>query len=65
MNPTTEAPIDREIRALVEGTSQNAFAVLGPHEDSSGWVVRALYPAAKSVEVRLSRTGELRPMTMR
>jgi len=65
MNPTTEAPLDREIRAIVEGTSQNAFAVLGPHEDSSGWVVRALYPAAKSVEVRVSRTGELRPMTMR
>jgi 1,4-alpha-glucan branching enzyme len=65
MNPTTEAPLDREIRAIVEGTSQNAFAVLGPHQDSSGWVVRALYPAAKSVEVRVSRTGELRPMTMR
>ncbi|HEX7669210.1 MAG TPA: alpha-amylase family glycosyl hydrolase, partial [Polyangiaceae bacterium] len=41
--------------------------MLGPHReaDSRGIIVRAFYPAAQSIELRLVATGELRPMTKR
>jgi 1,4-alpha-glucan branching enzyme len=67
MNPTTEPAFDAALLALVGGTSPDPFAVLGPHAGQSGsaWVVRAFYPAAKSIEVRVARSGELRPMTLR
>ena len=65
MNRTSEAPLDREIRALVEGTSPDPFAILGPHANPAGCVVRAFHPAAQSIEIRLVRTGERRRMTRR
>ncbi len=67
MSPTTEPSLDGALTALIDGVSQNPFAVLGPHQDASdgSWIVRTLHPAARSVEVRVAATGELRPMTLR
>ena len=63
----TEPSVDPALAALINGVSRDPFAVLGPHADASdgSWVVRALHPAARSIEVRVARTGELRPMTLR
>jgi 1,4-alpha-glucan branching enzyme len=63
----TEAPLDSTLRAVVEGISRDPFAFLGPHAEASGsgWVVRALQPAARSIEVRAARTGEILPMALR
>src|SRR3954451_19366004 len=62
-----EPSVDPALTALVNGTSRDPFALLGPHADASasGWVVRALQPAARSIEIRAVRTGELLPMVMR
>ncbi len=42
------------------------FATLGPHESGAGrTVIRAYHPSARAVDVRLVRTGEVRPMAAR
>jgi 1,4-alpha-glucan branching enzyme len=41
------------------------FAVLGPHAEGLGTIVRAFHPAARSIDLRLMATGELRSMTKR
>ena len=50
--------------ALASGSNRDPFAVLGPHEvaGTSAIAVRAFYPAARAIELRLG-TGEFRPMT--
>src|ERR1700730_17773308 len=50
---------------LEGGTNRDPFAVLGPHREDGGRaiLVRAFYPAAQSLELRLVATGELQPMT--
>src|SRR3954469_16477780 len=65
--PGVEPSADSAMTALVNGTSRDPFALLGPHADASasGWVVRALQPAARSIDIRAVRTGELLPMVMR
>src|SRR5712671_4923578 len=67
MPPTKEPSLDAALTALVNGVSRDPFAVLGPHPDGrgSGCIVRAFQPAAQNIEIRLVRTGELRPMTRR
>jgi 1,4-alpha-glucan branching enzyme len=67
MRPTKEPSLDAALTALVNGVSRDPFAVLGPHPDGrgSGCVVRAFQPAAHAIDIRLVRTGELRPMTRR
>jgi|KBSMisStandDraft_5_1062788.scaffolds.fasta_scaffold62199_2 1,4-alpha-glucan branching enzyme len=62
-----EPSVDPALTALVNGVSRDAFALLGPHAEKSGsgWVVRALQPAARSIEIRAARTGELLPMVLR
>src|SRR5262245_41638128 len=44
-------PDRREIEALAHALHGDAFRVLGPHDTSSGWVVRAFLPGAVAVEV--------------
>jgi 1,4-alpha-glucan branching enzyme len=39
------------------------FALLGPHADAGGVVIRAMQPGAQAVSVRLMADGELVPMT--
>src|SRR6476659_10235730 len=65
--PKVEPSADLALTALVNGTSRDPFALLGPHAEASGsgWVVRALQPAARSIEIRAARTGELLPMVLR
>jgi 1,4-alpha-glucan branching enzyme len=55
------------VTALIGGVSRDPFGVLGPHPDAagSGFVVRAFHTAAQSIQIRLVRTGELRPMARR
>src|SRR3954468_2470613 len=64
---TYDTALEGALTALVSGVNRDPFAVLGPHQDDSGHgvVVRAFYPAARSVELRLVTTGELRPRTKR
>ena len=65
--PPAKDPVAASLTALVGGVNRDPFAVLGPHpvERGRGTVVRAFHPAAKSIELRLMSTGELRPMTRR
>jgi 1,4-alpha-glucan branching enzyme len=51
--PMSEAAID----ALVLGRHGDPFALLGPHREGEGWVIRALLPRARAVTV-LARSGE-------
>src|SRR5262249_22673685 len=58
--------LDVALDALASGTSRDPFSLLGPHADQRGGVmIRAVQPAAKSIEVRLIGTGELISMTRR
>ena len=41
------------------------FASLGPHVEDGRTVVRAFHPAVRSMEIRETATGALRPMTKR
>jgi 1,4-alpha-glucan branching enzyme len=52
-------PDRREIEALAHALHGDAFRVLGPHDTSSGRVVRAFLPGAVAVEV-LRRTDRAR-----
>ena len=51
--PMSEAAID----ALVLGRHGDPFALLGPHREGEGWVIRALLPRARAVTA-LARSGE-------
>ena len=55
------------LTAVGSGRHEDPFAVLGPHRDEAtgGIVVRTRQPAARSVVVRLTTTGELHPMRRR
>ncbi len=50
------------LAAIAEGRHRDPFAVLGPHRTPGGFVVRALQPAARSVDLRVMETGALLPM---
>jgi hypothetical protein len=62
-----EAPVADSLAQLANGLNRDPFAVLGPHPDERGrgTLVRAFQPAARSVDIRIVETGELRPMTRR
>jgi 1,4-alpha-glucan branching enzyme len=59
-----DASVAEPLVALANGTNRDPFAVLGPHPEDSGRRVRVrvFHPAARSVELRLTATGELLPM---
>jgi 1,4-alpha-glucan branching enzyme len=58
--------LDDALAAVAAGQHRDPFAVLGPHVDETGaTVIRALHPAAQSVELRLVATGALQPMIRR
>ncbi|MES1256702.1 MAG: 1,4-alpha-glucan branching enzyme, partial [Acidobacteriota bacterium] len=67
MKPVVEDSLPVALAALASGSNRDPFAVLGPHRTDDGReaIVRAFYPAARSVELRLPETGELRAMTKR
>jgi 1,4-alpha-glucan branching enzyme len=49
----------RALDALLAGSLNDPFAVLGPHHTSKGRVVRTFLPGALSVEARSARDGAL------
>src|SRR5580704_2179666 len=51
--PRREAAIE----ALVQGRNGDPFALLGPHHEGEGWVIRALLPRARALTA-LARSGE-------
>src|SRR5256885_12610588 len=51
-------PLETAIAALVGGYHRDPFSLLGPHAEDGTPVVRALYPAAERVDVRLVATGQ-------
>nr|WP_223272164.1 1,4-alpha-glucan branching protein GlgB [Pandoraea pnomenusa] len=53
-----------DIQALVDGYQPDPFAVLGPHRDSGGWVVRAFLPGAMSVAVEPLSSDDARTIPM-
>ncbi len=63
MSISTEAPVSDALAALANGQNRDPFAVLGPHHEQGGTLVRAFHPAARSIDLRLIATGELLPMT--
>jgi 1,4-alpha-glucan branching enzyme len=66
MNSSTQDSVPDQLATLVAGRNRDPFAVLGPHPDDAGHlVVRAFYPAARAIDLRIVATGELRPMTKR
>ena len=67
MKPIIEDFLSEALAALTNGRNRDPFSVLGPRpdEEGRGTVVRAFHPAARSIELRLVDTGELRPMTRR
>jgi 1,4-alpha-glucan branching enzyme len=50
--------LEAAIAALIGGYNRDAFAILGPHRDDGGVVIRAFQPAAKQIQVRLVASGE-------
>jgi 1,4-alpha-glucan branching enzyme len=58
-------PLDTAIAALAGGVHRDPFSLLGPHAEDGTPVVRAFYPAAQRVELRLGATGALLPMERR
>jgi 1,4-alpha-glucan branching enzyme len=58
--------LDAATAALIGGSNRDPFSLLGPHVDETGApIIRALQPAARSIEVRLVATGALVAMTKR
>ena len=51
--PMSEAAVE----ALVQGRHGDPFALLGPHREGEGWVIRALLPGARAVTA-LAPSGE-------
>src|SRR5262245_60774681 len=58
-------PIDTAIAALIGGANRDPFSLLGPHVEGGTAVVRAFYPAAERVALRLVASGAIRPMDRR
>jgi len=58
----TSRPIDAALAALAGARHRDPFSVLGPHAEDGAVVVRALNPAARSIELRLVESGEVHPM---
>src|SRR3954468_20289023 len=58
-------PLETAIAALVGGHHRDPFSLLGPHAEDGVPVVRAFYPAAERVELRLVSSGAIRPMEER
>ncbi len=52
------------IEALVTGRNRDPFAILGPHPDAGGTVIRAFQPSARAVDVRVPAHGA-QPMRRR
>ncbi|HEY7172023.1 MAG TPA: 1,4-alpha-glucan branching protein GlgB, partial [Vicinamibacterales bacterium] len=52
-------PIAAAFAALATARHRDPFSVLGPHLEGGAVVVRALNPAARSIELRLVDSGEL------
>jgi len=50
-------PIAAAFAALAGARHRDPFSVLGPHLEAGGVVVRALNPAARSIELRLVASG--------
>ena len=50
------------IESLVDARNADPFALLGPHRDGNATVIRAFHPSARSIEVRIVSTGDVRPM---
>ncbi|HMF96730.1 MAG TPA: 1,4-alpha-glucan branching protein GlgB [Vicinamibacterales bacterium] len=57
--------IDTAIAALIAGSHRDPFSLLGPHAEGTASVVRAFYPAAERVDLRLIASGAVRPMERR
>src|SRR5262245_7564749 len=57
--------LDAAVAALIGGYNPDPFALLGPHRDDDGVVVRAFQPAARQIEVRLRPGGETIAMEKR
>src|SRR3982751_2103437 len=58
-------PLETAIAALVGGYHRDPFSLLGPHAEDGAPVVRAFYPAAERVDVRLGSSGGIRPVCMK
>jgi 1,4-alpha-glucan branching enzyme len=54
--------VEQAIAAVAAGQNRDPFAVLGPHRDEGALVIRALQPAARSIDVRLVASGAVFPM---
>src|SRR6185295_4883576 len=67
MSKSSDVLAGDALTALANGLNRDPFAVLGPHPDERGRgvLVRAFQPAARSVDIRIVETGELRPMVRR
>src|SRR4051794_33676142 len=65
MAVTHKPSIDEALTSLVRGTQCDPFAILGPHPDEGGTIVRAFRPAARSIDVRLVASNTLVPMERR
>jgi len=65
MAVTHKTSIDEALTALVRGTQCDPFALLGPHADEGGTIVRAFRPAARSIDLHLVTTDTLLPMVRR
>jgi 1,4-alpha-glucan branching enzyme len=58
-------PLETAIAALVGGYHRDPFSLLGPHAEDGVPVVRAFYPAAERVDLRLVPSGAIRVMEKR
>src|SRR5262245_2561680 len=68
MGPVTPGrDVDAALEALAAGRHRDPFALLGPHRIDSEpeVIVRAIHPAAMTVDLRVIETGRLYPMTRR
>jgi 1,4-alpha-glucan branching enzyme len=62
--------VEHALEALAGGRHRDPFSVLGPHPASQGSltagrrgiVIRAIYPSARAMEIRLVASGRLQPM---
>jgi len=57
--------IDAALALLAGGRNRDPFAVLGPHRDSGDTIIRAFHPYARSIELRLLPSGDVRDMQRR
>jgi len=61
---TSRGAISQEaaLAALAEGRHSDPFALLGPHPTSDGYLVRALQPAARTIDLRIAATNQVHSM---